>query len=115
MLQYIETSSSEYETIPRDLSVLSNKDEADDNPCDRVAYVDEVILLDLSSLKMDDYFSLKNASDMYNIYFLKKNLQELFEDFPAEDRKLLILVEMGFPINDASAAIARCGTKFASC
>ncbi|KAJ8490593.1 hypothetical protein OPV22_012314 [Ensete ventricosum] len=72
---YIETSSSEYETIPRDLSVLSNKDEADDNPCDRVASVDE----------------------------------ELFEDFPAEDRKLLILVEMGFPINDASAAIARCG------
>lgn len=47
--------------------------------------------------------------------FFKKNLQELFEDFPAEDRKLLILVEMGFPTNDASAAIARCGTKFASC
>lgn len=57
----------------------------------------------------------RNASDMHNIYFFKKNLQELFEDFPAEDRKLLILVEMGFPTNDASAAIARCGTKFASC
>ncbi|CAL9150550.1 unnamed protein product, partial [Musa hybrid cultivar] len=71
----IGTSPSEYDSIPRDLSVLSNKDEADDNPYDRVASVDE----------------------------------ELFEDFPAEDRKLLILVEMGFPTNDASAAIARCG------
>ncbi|CAL9040203.1 unnamed protein product, partial [Musa banksii] len=71
----IGTSPSEYDSIPRDLSVLSNKDEADDDPYDRVASVDE----------------------------------ELFEDFPAEDRKLLILVEMGFPTNDASAAIARCG------
>nr|XP_018686517.1 PREDICTED: DNA (cytosine-5)-methyltransferase DRM2-like [Musa acuminata subsp. malaccensis] len=71
----IGTSPSEYDSIPRDLSVLSNKDEAHDNPYDRVASVDE----------------------------------ELFEDFPAEDRKLLILVEMGFPTNDASAAIARCG------
>lgn len=59
MLQSIGTSPSEYDSIPRDLSVLSNKDEAHDNPYDRVASVDEVILLDLSSLKMDDYFSLK--------------------------------------------------------
>lgn len=49
---------------------------------------------------------------IYGVYFLMLFVQDYTEGTSDKDRKLSVLVEMGFPADEAFSAINRCGIFF---